>query len=177
MCIYLGTPTHYEIAGITDYRLFLRAVLILVRPEDYLAFSSYGVRCFDHHGNRCDRSERLRPDIREFFEIHQLPPDGRILAERKSLELYRDEHPDAFAVLWPADLNLMRRLEEMLADSTDYSEFCDHVMGYGPRGELFCFHDAFCGGSLLISTRVSEHQVADFCRQLGVTYEISNREV
>lgn len=176
MCIYLGTSTHYEVDGLTDYRRFLRGVPTLVQPDDLLAFSSYGVRCFDIDGVRNDRPGRPRPEIRRFLELHQLPPDVRILEERKTLGLYRDEHPDAFAVLWPADRDLLRQLEEMLADSIDHSEFCDHVMGYGPRGELFCFHDAF-EGQLLISTRVPRSQVEQFCQLLDLTYEISDREV
>lgn len=176
MCIYLGTPTHYEIDGLTDYRRFLGAVSALVRPDDYLAFSSYGVKYFDSAGNRNDRPGRPRSDIRRFFELHQIPPDSRIRGERKTLELYRDEHPDAFAVLWPADAGLLRQLEKMLADSISHAEFCDHVMGYGPRGELFCFHDAF-EGQLLISTRVPRTQVDEFCHRLDVVYKISDREV
>ena len=174
MWIYLDTPEVYRIADLMDYRGFLRALPILVQSHDLLAFSSYGVRCFDSDGNREDRSGRLRPDIREFFELHQLPPDNTILEERKTLDLYyRDEHPDSFAVLWPADPSLLRELDDMLADSTDYSEFCDHVMGYGSRGELFSFHDAFSGGDLVVSMRVPQPQVAKFCGLLGVTYTIA----
>src|ERR1039457_1414860 len=104
MWIYLDTPEVYRIADLMDYRGFLRALPVLVQSDDFLAFSSYGVRCFDCDGSREDRPGRLRSDIREFFELHQLPPDSTILEERKTPELYyRDEHPDSFAVLWPAD--------------------------------------------------------------------------
>jgi hypothetical protein len=177
MCIYLGTPTHYCIANLKDYHGFLRAVPFLVQPDDVLAFSSYGVRCFNHDGVREDRPGRPRPDIREFFERHQLPADKRVLEERRILELDKDEFPDAFAVLWPADAQLLRELDDLLLNGTEYSELADHVMGYGPRGELFCFHDAFCGGDLLVSTRVPKAKVDEFCLLLGVTYEISDKEV
>lgn len=177
MCIYLGTPTHYCISDLKDYRGFLRAVPVLVERNDVLAFRSYGVRCFNSDGVREDRPGHPRPDIREFFERHQLAPDKRVLEERRTLEQDKEEFPDAFAVLWPADAQLLLQLDALLRDSTDYSELADHVMGYGPRGELFCFHDAFCGGDLLVSTRVPKAQVDEFCRLLGVTYEISDREV
>ena len=177
MTLVLRTPTHYCIWDLKDYRGFLRAVPILVQPDDVVAFCSYGVRCFNDDGVREDRPGRPRPDIREFFERHQLPPDKLVLEERALLADYSDEYPDAFAVLWPAKAHLLQELDDLLRDSTDYSELADHVMGYGPRGALVCFHDAFCGGDLRISTRVPKAQVDEFCRLLAMAYEISDREV
>ena len=166
MCIYLGTPEHYCIAGLSDYKAFLRHVHLLVQPGDFLSF-----------GYECDREgERKRPDIREFFERHQLPPDKWVLEDLKKFALWPEDHPGAFAVRWPFDPSLLRQLGDLLQDSVASYELCDHVMGYGPRGAMFCFHDAFYGGTLRISTRVPQAQVAEFCGLMGLSYEISDRE-
>jgi hypothetical protein len=160
--MYLGidTPQHYFIEDILDFVGFLDAVQHLLDPEDCIVFSSYG----------------SRPDVRAFLEVHQIEPDERVMRERDRLVLYQGSYPEAFAVRCVASPAFRNDLAELLRTCSDSTDFCDHIIAYGARGELFSFHDAFQSDPLLVSEVVPASGVAEFCRVLGVTSKLQPRE-
>ncbi len=160
MWLYVDSPEHYFIEDLCDYRGFLRGIQIFLQPADSIVFSSWA----------------SRPDIRALLEQHQLEPDEHVVQERERLAVYRDDYPDAFAVRWAAKPALLGQLVQQLHDSSENTDFCDHVIAYGARGALLSFHDAFQGDPLIINGVVQEPAIRQFCSALGVTYKLQKRK-
>ena len=56
-----------------------------------------------------------------------------------------------------------------LAEQLPLYELLDHIKGYEGKALLFHFHDAF-DNDLLVSERVTEAAISDFCSNLNATY-------
>ena len=134
MWLYVDSPQHFFIENLCDYRQFLRQLHLILQPEDFIIFSSYG----------------SHPDIRAFLEQHQLEPDEHVIHERKRLASYQDDHPDAFAVRCAAHPVLLDQLLQLLSASSESTDLCDHIIAYGQRGALVSFHDAFQSDPLIV---------------------------
>jgi hypothetical protein len=160
MWLDVDSPQHYFIEDICDYRSFLEAVHLILQPEDFIIFSSYG----------------SRQDIRAFLEQHQLEPDAHVSDERKRLANYPDDYPDAFAVRWVANRALLEQLSQLLKTTEEYTDLCDHIIAYGQRGALLSFHDAFTSDPLIVSSSIPKSQIEWFCELLGVNYKLQDRK-
>ncbi len=164
MFIALGTPQQFRVDDICDHVAFLRAVPLLLQEEDRLVICSYGVGA--------------RPDVVDFLKRHQLPADEYVARQNKYLrETEQEDYPQAFVVLWPADLKLLQELAELLGDDSSSLDLGHHIAAYGPRGPLFLYHDAFSGDPFYISTHVPEGAVAIFCKTLGTDYKMQAEEM
>jgi hypothetical protein len=160
MWLYVDTPQHYFIENLCDCRGFLRSIQTILNPEDFLVFSSY----------------ESDPDIRAFFERHQLTPDEQTVGERKRLFCHRTDYPQAFAVRWGANPTLLSQLADMLGSGAKCTDLCDHIIAYGSRGALLSFHDAFKSDPLIISGTIPESRVQEFCKLLKVAYRVQDRK-
>jgi hypothetical protein len=159
MWLYVDSPQHYFVEDLYDYRGFLRAVQVMLQPEDVIVFSSYG----------------SREDVRTFLEQHQLEPDEHVIRERQRLAMYQDDHPDAFVVRCAAERVLLDQLAQLLQDSSEHTDLCDHIIAYGQRGALISFHDAFQSDPIIVSDSIPKSQIEEFCRLLQVSYKLQDR--
>jgi len=159
MWLYVDSPQHYFIEDLYDYRGFLRAVQVILQPEDVIVFSSYS----------------SRPDVRAFLEKHQLEPDGHVIRERKRLAMYQDDYPEAFTVRCAAQPVLLDQLSQLLQDSSEHTDLCDHIIAYGQRGALLSFHDAFQSDPIIVNDSIPKSQIEEFCRLLRVSYKLQDR--
>ena len=160
MWLYVDSPQHYQIENLCDYHGFLRALHLILTPEDSIVLSSYG----------------SRPDVRAFLEQHQLEPDEEVIHERERLAIWRDDYPDAFAVRCAARPTWTDQLLEILSTSKECTDFCDHIIAYGQRGALFSFHDAFKCDPLIVSDCIPKSQIEEFCGLLDVAYKLQDRK-
>jgi hypothetical protein len=143
--IDLDTPFRWVIQGVEQPEPFIRTLPLLL-PSDAILYFEGG---------------SIAPDVSAFYESHR---------SRNAVAVVRDTIfpvPDIYHVAFSQDVVV--RLREFAA-SRSSQELFDHIKAYRGDSLLFTFHDAFAG-NLLVSERISESVVAEFCRGLSVSYQ------
>jgi hypothetical protein len=142
--IDLDTPFHWIVEGIKQPEPFFACLGSLLPADAILYFEGISIAS----------------DIAKFYAAHRAA---------NAVAVIRDTIfpvPDVYHVAGSAAV--IDRLREWAA-SRPIPDLFDHVKAYRGESLLFTFHDAF-DGWLLISDHASEPVVAEFCRNLGVTY-------
>lgn len=95
-----------------------------------------------------------------------------------TFDLNRTEHPKGRSFEFPMSngiLNALAREAERSDGQDDKALFCDHIVAYRrgvPTVPLLCFHDAFDGGTLVLSGLYSESTVQPFAAGLPSVYAL-----
>ncbi len=104
----------------------------------------------------------IRREVAEFLSAHE---------RSRKLKIARGTiwpHPHIYHV------DLTREVIEKLADffsSLNSNEICDHFHAYVEKEVLFQWHDAVGKDPLLLSSRIPEEKIREFCSELGCRYE------
>ena len=142
--IDLDTPFHWIVEGIKQPEPFFTSLASLL-PADAILYLEGG---------------RIAPEAATFYEAHRA---------QNAVAVVRDTlfpEPDIYHIAFSPEV--AARLRELAASRPPH-ELCDHLKAYRESSLLFTFHDAFSGW-LMISEHISEPNMAEFCRSLGVTY-------
>jgi hypothetical protein len=160
MNIPLETIDVWEIDGEFDAPAFFLAVPIICAETDVLVIGSYNP-----------------PDeVREWLLVHQVPINRKNARTPFSIECFdvnRREYPHGHAYALHAEgkqvveLSLMAKRK---GESADKDLFFDHVLAYRqgePLLPLMDYHDAFFGGTLLLSGLFAEEAAQGFAQSMG----------
>lgn len=104
----------------------------------------------------------LNVRVSGFFRAHEGPRELRI---RRGTIAPR---PETYHVLLTEEL--IQQLIEFFK-SMCINEICDHFHAYANDNVLLEWHDAFHKDPLLLSSRIPEEKIRDFCSELGCSYE------
>lgn len=142
--IDLDTPFQWVVEGIKQPEPFFASLPSLI-PNDAILYCE---GCL------------IAPDVAIFYKEHQAS---------NAVGVVRDTIFPVPAIYHVAFSSQVATRLLKLAANRSPQELFDHFKAYRGESLLFAFHDAFTG-CMLISERVSENIVAEFCRSLGVTY-------
>ncbi|HEY6168437.1 MAG TPA: hypothetical protein VI454_10390 [Verrucomicrobiae bacterium] len=140
----LGSDAGWEVAPTRDSVKFFQHVPLILPSRSVLYFEATA----------------LAPDIRDFLDDHA----G--LATCKVHAGDRWPWPERFHVAFSPEV--ARELAGIVRDFAD-AEICDHFLAYQDGRILLEWFDAW-KNPLYLSRRVSEAQVAEFCRMIGSSF-------
>jgi hypothetical protein len=143
--ITLGSEAGWEVAPIKDSVKFFHHLPLLLPPGSVLYFEGTS----------------LAPDMREFFDSHPAGTTCKVHAGD------RWPRPEVFHVAFSAET--VRELAEVVKGYADV-EICDHLLAYKDKKILLEWFDAW-SNPLYLSRRISEAQVAEFCRAAGSSFK------
>jgi hypothetical protein len=156
MEILFDTPNVWEIDTDVDTQTFVEALPTILQVGDVVVFGAY----------------EPTPELSRHLVAIGAAQKSEIPDLHTSFALNRYEHPNgcAFELTVVADTfqSLLVPGPGVLRQR-DEARFFDHVLAYRPatpRIPLFCFHDAFHGGLLLLSGTYDEEVVRLFSSQV-----------
>lgn len=143
--IDLDTPFRWVVEGIKQPQPFFASLPSLL-PTDAILYFEGG---------------SIASDTARFYERHRAP--NAVVVVRDTIFPV----PDIYHVTFSQEV--ATQLREWAAGRPS-QELFDHIKAYRGESLLFTFHDAF-DGYLLLSEHIAEPLVAEFCRNLGVSYQ------
>jgi len=160
MFVLLRTHDVWVVDTEVPPREFFGALGRVVKPGDILAFGAY------------------EPSARSQAAFQALAATECDISSiyHGSFQFNRQEHPDGRSfelVVSDAVLSHLATMCDWIDGQEDKPLFFDHAVAYRrglPVLPLFCFHDAFTGGSLYLSGLFEEEAIKAFTGELGVTY-------
>jgi len=142
--LQLDTQFRWVVSGIKDPVRFFQNLPLLLPPNGVVYFEGCSVT----------------RDIAALYEYYKVS-DPVAVARDTTFPV-----PECFHVVLAPQF--VSRLCE-LAEQLPLYELLDHIKGYEGKALIFHFHDAF-DNDLLVSERVTEAAISDFCSNLSGTY-------
>lgn len=131
-------------------------------PKDHVAFVTKLSLLLPENATLYFEGVSIRREVATFLSAYESPCRLKI----------------APGTVWPAPRiyhveftsEVIKQLAGFLA-SLNPNEICDHFHAYLEEEVLFQWHDAFGNDPLLLSSRISEAKIREFCSKLGCRYE------